>query len=316
MQTLDFIDRYALTVVMANTLLHELGVPVPLAPTLIVAGERAMSGKLDAAAAIAVVVVATVVANAVWFAAGRRFGGRVLTTLCRLSLSPNACVTRTESLVGRWGWATFVIGRFVPGVSLVAPPLAGAAGMGWPRFVALDAAGAALWGAAMIGGGMLFHREIALAVAASANLGGELAGVVAALVLAYAGYRWWARRRERRASQVPRVSAADLRDRIARGEAPTVIDVRGAVTRALDPVGIPGAIALSLEDIERGGGPAPGGDVVVFCACPAEATAVRAARALQRFGHRKVAVLEDGIDAWRRAGQGGVGRLPNAVGCD
>jgi membrane protein DedA with SNARE-associated domain/rhodanese-related sulfurtransferase len=314
--TLDFLDQYALHVVAANTLLHELGAPVPLAPTLLVAGERAMSGKLNVAAAIAAVMVVTVVANAVWFAAGRRLGGRVLATLCRVSLSPNACVTRTESLVGRWGWATFVIGRFVPGVSLVAPPLAGASGMGWPRFVALDAAGAALWGAAMIGGGMLFHREIALTVAASADLGGALAGVVAVLVLAYAAYLWWTRLRERRANQIPRLSAAELRARIARGEAPTVIDVRGAVTRALDPVGIPGAIALSLEEIERGGGPAPGSDVVVFCACPAEVTAVRAARALQRFGHREVAVLAGGIDGWRRGGEGGAGGLPKTAAGD
>jgi rhodanese-related sulfurtransferase len=188
--------------------------------------------------------------------------------------------------------------------------------MGWPRFVALDAAGAALWGAAMIGGGMLFHREIALTVAASADLGGALAGVVAVLVLAYAAYLWWTRLRERRANQIPRLSAAELRARIARGEAPTVIDVRGAVTRALDPVGIPGAIALSLEEIERGGGPAPGSDVVVFCACPAEVTAVRAAHALQRFGHREVAVLAGGIDGWRRGGEGGAGGLPKTAAGD
>jgi rhodanese-related sulfurtransferase len=133
------------------------------------------------------------------------------------------------------------------------------------------------------------------------------------LLLAYVASLWWARLRERRANQVPRLSASELRRRIARGPAPTVIDVRGPVTRALDPLGIPCAIALSLEEIERGGGPVPGGDVVVFCACPAEATAVRAAHALRRLGHREVAVLEDGIDGWRRGTEGGVGDPPKTA---
>ncbi len=147
-----FTQRYALWLVALNTLLHEIGVPVPLTPTVLVAGAGA-TGGVDPFAVIAVVVAATVAGNSVWFVAGRRYGSGVLKLLCRLSLSPDACVVRTEDTFRRWGWSSLVVGRFIPGVSLVAPPLAGALGMSWGRFIALSAAGAAIWALVVVGVG-------------------------------------------------------------------------------------------------------------------------------------------------------------------
>ena len=157
-------EHDVLWLVALNTLLHEVGLPLPLMPTLLVAGASAMSGGVHPLAVVAMVIVATLAGNSLWFAAGRRYGSSILRFLCRLSLSADSCATRAEQSFRRWGGSSIVVGRFIPGVSLLAPPLAGALGMSWSRFIALSAAGAALWGLIVVGAGMLLHQELDAAI--------------------------------------------------------------------------------------------------------------------------------------------------------
>jgi uncharacterized protein (DUF1330 family) len=130
-------------ILAVNTLLHELGLPLPVMPTAFVMGARGVHGAGDLLLLIAAVAAGMLIGNSVWFAAGRHYGAGVLKFLCRFSLTADTCVSRTEQVFGRWGWSSLVVGRFVPGVSLVAPPLAGALGMSWGKFLALTTAGAA-----------------------------------------------------------------------------------------------------------------------------------------------------------------------------
>jgi rhodanese-related sulfurtransferase len=44
------------------------------------------------------------------------------------------------------------------------------------------------------------------------------------------------------------------------------------------------------------------GEVVVYCACPNEATAVKVAKQLQKLGYKRIRPLQGGIDAWIDAG--------------
>ncbi|MEQ1517160.1 MAG: sulfurtransferase, partial [Usitatibacteraceae bacterium] len=84
------LQRDAVWVVFANVLLQQLGLPIPAVPTLLLAGSLAMSfghgGQLLAAA-----VVASMLADWLWYFAGRAFGYRVLTGLCKLSINPGSC---------------------------------------------------------------------------------------------------------------------------------------------------------------------------------------------------------------------------------
>ena len=148
-----FDGQQVLWTVAANTLLHEVGVPLPMTPTVLVAGANAVSGTFDpflAILAIVAVVAATLIGNSLWFAAGRRYGMGGLKQLGRFSGSSDAFISRAENAVGRWGGSSLVIGRFVPGVSLLAPPLAGALGMRWSKFLMLTTAGASLYGVVVV----------------------------------------------------------------------------------------------------------------------------------------------------------------------
>src|ERR1700682_6268032 len=157
-------ERFGVAIVFVNTLLHEIGIPLPLTPTVLVAGAAA-SEFLAFALLVLAVVAGTLIGNSLWFAAGRRFGPTVLKGFCRFSLSADTCVGRTGRPFERWGASVFIVGRFIPGVSLVAPPIAGALGMRWSKFLGLSALGSLVWASVIVvvgvgrqGGGMALVR--------------------------------------------------------------------------------------------------------------------------------------------------------------
>jgi len=289
-------------IVFINALLHELAVPIPLTPTVLVAG--AASPEVVAFVSLVLAVVAgSVIGNAVWFAAGRRFGATVIGLLCRFSLSPDTCVARSADGFGRWGPAFFIIGRFVPGVSLVAPPVAGALGMGWPKFLALTSLGAALWAVVVILIGAALQEALLAILRALAVVP---AGAWLATGLIFVGYVVWrviVRRRARKALAVPRISAAELRLAMQSAEPPVVIDVRGTTMQQMLAQRIPGALSLALPELET----YPleelrGRRAVLYCTCPHEASAAAGVRILQSRGHANAQALLGGLAAWIEAG--------------
>src|SRR3546814_10728913 len=52
--------------------------------------------------------------DSIWYVAGRRHGFRVLRLLCRLSLSQDSCVRRTEAFFFKRGIRILLVARFVP----------------------------------------------------------------------------------------------------------------------------------------------------------------------------------------------------------
>jgi len=288
-------------ILAVNTLLHELGLPLPVMPTAFVIGARGVHGAGDLLLLIAAVAGGMLIGNSVWFAAGRRYGAGVLKFLCRFSLTADTCVSRTERVFGRRGWSSLVVGRFLPGVSLVSPPLAGALGMTWGKFVALTTAGAALYGLVVLGAGILLRNQIDWALRELRSLGWQTIAAVIVTLALYIAWRWW-RRRVARAPDVSRISMDELQALIAVGERPLFVDVRGQPTQQIDPRRIPDAIAISLDAIKARRDELPRDrKIVVYCGCPNEASAARAARLLLDRGYPWVRPLIGGLEAWSTA---------------
>jgi membrane protein DedA with SNARE-associated domain/rhodanese-related sulfurtransferase len=281
-----------------NMLLHEIGVPVPVLPTGFLFGAQAMHNVGDFLLLVAAMVVAMLVANALWFEAGRRYGIRVLQLLCRFSLSADTCVARTEQAFARWGWSSLVVGHFLPGVSPLAPPLAGALGMSRARFVALTLAGGVLFSVTVLGAGYLLRHEIDSALNRLRGLGWDAVIGAAVLIAAYIGWRWW-RRVVARATDIPRISVAELEALLAAGERPLIVDVRGQAMQRIDPRRVPDAIAVPLDAIEARRDNLPQDrKIVLYCACPNEAAAAKAARLLTDRGFAWVRPLQGGLESW------------------
>jgi len=189
----------------------------------------------------------------------------------------------------------------VPGVSLVAPPLVGALGMTWGKFLALTTAGAALYGLGILGAGILLRNQIDWALRELRILGWQALAALAVTLANYIAWRWW-RRRVARAPDVSRISMDELQAMIAAGERPLFVDVRGQPTQQIDPRRIHDAIAISLDAIEERRDELPRDrKIVVYCGCPNEASAARAARLLLDRGYPWVRPLIGGLEAWSTA---------------
>ena len=299
----DLITRHGLALIFANVLLEQLGVPLPAIPTLIVAGALAVDGTLSAPAVFGVAFAASMIGDCAWYVAGRQYGRRVMTTLCRISLSPDSCVRQTENRFERWGGLTLVLGKFIPGLATITPPLAGAMRIRWRSFLLLNGAGTALWAAAPIVLGMLFHAQIERLVERLQGLGAVALEVLGALLAVYVAFKWWERRRFYRTLRVARMTAEELRHLMDSGKQPVIIDVRSRAERELDARSIPGALALEVEELERLIDSLPADrDVIFYCTCPNEASAARAAKRLIDRGYTRVRPLRGGLEAWIAAG--------------
>jgi membrane protein DedA with SNARE-associated domain len=244
------LSRHGVLLVFANVFVEQLGVPVPAVPTLVLAGALAADGKLSLAALIIVSVVASLLGDTVWYLLGRWHGSRILRTLCRLSLSPDSCVRQTESVFDRWGLWTLLVAKFVPGLSTVAPPLAGSGRVGFVPFLSVSAAGAALWAGLASTLGWLFHGAVSEIVGALATLGGGALALLGGAFLVFLGIKWIQRWRFFRQLRMARIPVQVLRDLMENGGDTLVIDVRSARARARDPWRIPKAIVLDPEDLE------------------------------------------------------------------
>ena len=294
--------EHGVLLVFMNVLVQQLGVPVPALPTLVIAGALSAAGVLSAPTALGAAIVASVLADAVWYIAGIRLGPPVLARLCRLSLSPDSCVRQSEDRIVRWGAWALVLGKFIPGLSTVAPPVAGIVGLRPAVFLAASAAAAALYFGLALTLGVAFHNRINDVLEAAERHGAIAGGVLAVLLVAYVGYRWLRRWRFLRRLQLARITVDELRRRIDAGAAPVILDVRAALARERQP-GIRGALALTTEEIDRAHLQfASEQEFVVYCSCPNEASAALVAKRLIDAGFTNVRPLKDGLDAWIAAG--------------
>lgn len=185
----------ALGLLALATLLHEIGVPLPIAPVGLFLAARGIDDGTDFLVFTVTMIFLTLLANFAWFVAGRRRGAAVLNVLRRFSLAADAHVTRAERHFVRWGPWTLVLGHFLPGLTLVAPPLAGALGMKTSRFLVLTSIGAALYSLPLLVGGFLLRNRIEAVLETLDRVHTHLVAGLACLVAGYVVWRWVATRR-------------------------------------------------------------------------------------------------------------------------
>src|SRR6185369_6471845 len=207
----SLIERHGLALVFANVLLEEVGLPIPAVPTLIVCGALAAEGRISAAAVLGLAFLASLIGDSLRFIAGRFSGRRVLRFLCGISFSPDSCVRQTQTQFERWGGIAVVAGKFIPGLSTLAPPLAGAMRYGWARFTLLNSLGILVWAGLAIGAGMLFQAQVSAVLAWLEDLGRAAVALVLAVLCAYVAFKWWERQRLYKTLRVARITVQELR---------------------------------------------------------------------------------------------------------
>jgi rhodanese-related sulfurtransferase len=197
--------------------------------------------------AIALAAVASLIGDTFWYWLGRTRGPRVMSWLCRMSLEPDSCVRRTQGVFDRWGARALVVAKFVPGLSTIAPPLAGVVRMPLQQFVVFSALAGAVWGGAYLTLGWIFSAQLE--------------------------------------------------------EDMIVVDVRDRGDFQAEPAIIPGALHMTVDELDRRHREIPRErDIVLYCTCPSEATSARAALLLRKRGIERIRPLAGGYHGWRDLG--------------
>ena len=299
-QISESLQRDAVWVVFLNVLLQQAGLPVPAVPTLLLAGSLAVSsGQL--ANILAAAIVASVIADWMRYLAGRVFGYRVLSGLCKLSINPGSCVSQTEARFVRWGRGSLVIAKFIPGFSTVAPPIAGSLRMALPGFLLAAAAGAALWAGLALGAGWILRREVQTVISALDEQAGSVLVVVVGIVAIWLGWKLWQKYRFRQWSAVPHITPAELLAAMEAQQPLLLLDLRGhSMVAETGPI-VGATIAEHDRLLDAVGNWPRSQPIVTLCACPEDAGAVQAARRLLTEGYLSVRPLQGGYEAWLAA---------------
>jgi membrane protein DedA with SNARE-associated domain/rhodanese-related sulfurtransferase len=299
------IAEYGVFAVFASVFLTQAGAPLPAVPTLLVAGALSATGTLHWMELLPAALTGALLGDAIWYLAGQRYGRHVMALLCRLSLSPDSCVRRTRSQFERWGAPMLLIAKFVPGLSTVSSALLGTTRTPFGTFAWYDLLGSALWAGAWMLLGRFAHNSIDQALTQLDQLGSQAMVLVIVLIALYVAGRWLQRWRFRKMLEMARISPDELHALITSGSAPVIIDVRADSSRQMQPQRIPGAMLYDMSSkdnaIEIDG---PDREIIIYCACPNEASAVVLARTLMGRGFKRVRPLHGGIDAWVARGYG------------
>ena len=294
---------YGYLLLFVWVLVEQLGIPLPATPVLLAAGALSAQHAISFPLAVLAAVVGCETADSIWYLFGRRFGHHVLRILCKLSLEPTICVRRTQDSFGRRREITLLIAKFVPGLAILAPPVAGQNGMSYGRFLVFDGAGATLWVTTILAIGRLFGDALKRDPSLLERAGRFSGALLLFGILAFFVGRLIRRRQFLRKLVRSRLEPDELKRQIDAGESVFIVDLRHPLELLPDPFTLPGALHLSPEELAKRVHEIPRDrDIVLYCTCPSEATAAKTAMTLHKLGIERVRPLRGGYDEWKRLG--------------
>jgi len=260
---MQFLLRHGYPLLFAMVLAEQLGAPIPSGPILLAMGALLGTGKYSLLGALSLSVMACVLADGVWYFIGRARGSSVLKLLCRISLEPDSCVSSTRHWFKRLGGWALVIAKFVPGLSTVAPPMAGLSRMAWWKFLGADGLGGLIWAGAFLWVGHLFRTQLEDVGDYASRLGGWLLAVLGGALALWIGWKYFQRRRFIRKLRVARIPPEDLKERLSEV---FILDLRTAEELASDGAKIPGSMWFDRKELETRHTEIPRDrDVVLYC---------------------------------------------------
>lgn len=305
---MNLLVGHAYLVLFGWVLMEQAGVPVPGVPLMLAAGTMSAAHRLHIAYALPLIVLACVISDSVWFFLGKHYGAKVVNVLCRFSLEAATCVEKTQRRVSRRGASTLLFAKFVPGLSTMAPPIAGQAGISYVKFLAYDICGAVIWAGGWLFAGRFFGDVAKRSQEFFATLEHFAAVLVVAMVLGIILYRVVKQRKflsELRGLRLePAQLMAMMKDAKRQNlEPPFVVDLRHPLDILPDPRVLPGAVRIGPEELKERHGVIPRDrDVVLYCTCPSEETSAKVALELRKMGVHRVRPLRGGLQGWKDAG--------------
>lgn len=300
-EALAILAHYGYGIVFLWVFLDQAGLPFPAFPVLLAGGALAQEGKLNLFAVIGSAALAAMLIDTFWFEIGRNRGKSVLKFICRTSLEPESCIDRTQSMFSRRGVWTLIVSKFVPGMNVVASPMAGMTGVSRWRFVILNLVGSLLFAVALVLPGYLFSHQLERLLRVISASGRVVLWSVALSLVAYIALKYLRRAQFIRHLRVARISPEELKDRLEGSTDLVVLDLRLPSHFARSPETLPTAIRMAPNEVAQRHSEIPRDrDIVLYCSCPNENASTRAALLLKRYGIHRVRPLAGGYENWRQ----------------
>jgi membrane-associated protein len=104
----------------------------------------ASTGQLDVYLLIALLICAALMGDNLNYVIGKFFGNKVKSRE-KIGFFKREYIARTEAYYDKYGGRTVIIARFIPIIRTIAPFVAGAGNMHYPRYLLFCIAGAFLW---------------------------------------------------------------------------------------------------------------------------------------------------------------------------
>lgn len=298
-----FLLMYGYLILFIWILVEQLGVPLPATPILIAAGALSAEHRFSFGLALILGIAAALTADTTWFLVGRRVGHHVLRILCKLSLEPTVCVRKTQDSFGRRRGVTLMFAKFIPGLAMLAAPVAGENGMSLGAFLFFDGIGATLWVSMLLVIGRIFGDALKRDPSVLDWVGRFSGALLILGVGLFVVVRLVRRRRFLKELLEARLEPEELKKLLDAGEAVFIVDLRHPLELLPDPFTLPGALHLSPEALSARSVEIPRDrDIVLYCTCPNEATAAKVAMTLHKLGIERVRPLRGGFDEWKRRG--------------
>jgi len=300
--------KHGYSVLFVSVFARQMWLPVPAILFLIAAGALADSGRMTLAFALGLAVVACLLADMVWYEAGRRWGDQILHFIYGLALDPDAACRRSKEAFVRHGARTLMLAKFVVGLDAAMPPLAGVSGTSRLRFIAFDAIGAALWSGVYGGLGYLLGKDLDHAATYGARLGLFWVILVSAALAMYLSRKLVRWHRFVRESRLARITPEELKKKMDAGEQVIIVDLHGCRDGPRGHRGIPGAVCLDphrlrqRDNLKNRTQLPRDRELVLYCTTLHEFTSARAALELRRRGFERVRPLAGGLQAWHERG--------------
>jgi membrane protein DedA with SNARE-associated domain/rhodanese-related sulfurtransferase len=298
---LSGLSQHGYSILFAAVFLEAIGIPVPAALALLIAGAAAARGSLHPGLTVATALSAMMAGDTIMFLLGRYTGWWLLSLLCRLSLNPESCILRSADSFYKRGRMLLVVAKFVPGINTMAPPMAGSMNMRLFQFLRFDLAGAVLYAGAYLTVGWIFSDVLEVVTRGYRMFGSALGWVVIAVVAVYLGFviRAWITARALRS--IPFVTPADAAIALTADSA-RIYDVRSHNYYDSKATRIKGSRRLDPNALHQVDEQFPADtQVYLYCTCIREATSARVARLLIEKGVHS-AVIKGGLRAWKKAG--------------
>ena len=300
---MDFLQRaltqHGYSILFAIVFLEAIGIPVPAALGLLIAGGAAAVGTLSPVTCMLCALSAMLLGDTLMYLLGKYTGWWLLGVLCRVSLNPEACILQSADSFYKRGRALLVVAKFLPGINTMAPPLSGSMSMPVLQFLGLDSLAALLYAGVWFGGGYVFSGFLSAITRGYSAFGDVVTWVIGAAIVIWIGYRirlWTAARKLRPVRMMKAAALAEAAGNVV------VFDVRSHGYYEKDTKRIHGSARLEPNAISEQAAALPKDkEIVLYCTCVREATSAKVARALEDQG-LKVSVLEGGFRAWKKAG--------------